>query len=401
MKYNTVQVELQVPFSDDGYVFDVGSLYDRFQRLTDTRRARGKRFELAQVLVLFVLAKLAGEDQPSGIAEWVRARQAVLRAMLSISRPTLPSHSTYRRVLQGVVELSELQRLIREFLEQTPDAGQSVLISLDGKTLRGSIPADQTSGVHLLAAFVPHEGIVLAQVAVTAKANEVTVAPQVLQAMDLRGKIVMGDALLTQRNLSIQIVEGGAEYIWLAKDNQLTLHQEIADVFLPDEPFPGSSPIPDDFEVAYLVTKGHGRLETRTLTTSSLLQDYTDWPHLRQVFKLDRRVIHVKTGQVQQEVVYGLTSLTRAEAGPTQLLTFVRDYWGIENGLHYRRDKTLHEDATRMTHPRLAEAMAILNNLVIGLALRTGRHNLAAARRHYAACLPDALGLVLRCPARL
>src|SRR5512136_3032738 len=242
MKYNTVQIEIQVPCSEDGYVFDVGSLYDRFQRLTDRRRARGKRFELALMLVLFVLAKLAGEDQPSGIAEWVRARQGVLRPMLSISRPNLPSHSTYRRVLQGAVELSELQNQIREFLGQTRGAGQSVLISVDGKTLRGSIPAGWTSGLHLLAAYVPHEGIVLAQVAVAAKANELAAAPQVLRALDLRGKIVMGDALLTQRNLSVQIVEGEAEYIWLAKDNQPTLQQEIADVFLPDEPFPGSSP---------------------------------------------------------------------------------------------------------------------------------------------------------------
>jgi predicted transposase YbfD/YdcC len=401
MKYNTIQIEIRVPFSEDGYVFDVGSLYDRFQRLTDTRHARGKHFELAHVLVLFVLAKLAGEDQPSGIAEWARARHAVLRAMLSITRPTRPSHSTYRRVLQGAVALSERPSLIREFLGQMSGAGQHVLISPDGKTLRGSIPAGRTSSVPRLAAYVPHEGLVLAQVAVAAKTNEMTAAPQVLRAVDLRGKIVMGDALLTQRNRSIQIVEGRAEYIWLAKDNPPTLQQEIADVFLPDEPFPRSSSIPDDFEVTHSVTKGHGRLEERTLTTSSLLPGYTNWPYLQQVFKLERRTVPLKTGHVQQDVVYGLTRLTRAEAGPTQLLTFVRDYGGIENGLHYRRDKTLREDATRMTHPRLAEAMAILNHLVIGLALRTGQYNLAAARRHYDAGLPDALGLVLRCPARL
>ena len=138
-----------------------------------------------------------------------------------------------------------------------------------------------------------------------------------------------------------------------------------------------------------------------TLTTSRLWQGYTDWPYLKQVFKLERRVVHLKTGQVQQKVVYGLTSLTRAEAGPAHLLTFVRDYWGMKNGLHYRRDKTLHEDATRITQPRLAEAMAVLNNLVIGLVLRTGRHNFVATRRHYVACWPDALSLVLRCPAPL
>jgi len=105
-----------------------------------------------------------------------------------------------------------------------------------------------------------------------------------------------------------------------------------------------------------------------------------------------------KTGQVRQEVAYGVTSLRPDEAGPEQLLQINRDYWGIENGLHYRRDKPLREDATRTSNPTLAEAVAILNNLVIGLALHQGWRYLPNARRHFNANLQDALNLVLRRP---
>jgi hypothetical protein len=119
---------------------------------------------------------------------------------------------------------------------------------------------------------------------------------------------------------------------------------------------------------------------------------------VEQVFRLERRRIIVATGEIEDEVVYGLTALTAQEAGPERLLALTRDYWGIENGLHYRRDVTLHEDATRLLAPRLAEVMALLNNLVIGLTLHQGWTNLAQARRHFDGCLTEALALVLRAP---
>ncbi len=398
MEYNTTRIEIQVPLSEDGYVFDVGSLYDRFLGLTDKRRARGKRFELALVLILIVLAKLAGEDRPTGIAEWARLREGILIPLLGLTRAYLPSHNTYRRLLRDMVDVSELQQVISEFLTGLA-SGQSVLIALDGKTLRGSIPAGRTRGVHLLAAYLPHEGIVLFQLAVGSKENEIKAAPQVLQALDLHGKIIRGDALLTQRELSTQIVEAGGKYLWVVKDNQPETRKAIETLFQPVSALPGTSLPANDFRTAQTTNKTHGRLEQRTLTTSSLLKDYLPWPYVEQVFRLERRRIILATGEVEHEVVYGLTALTAQEAGPEQLLAWMRDYWGIENGLHYRRDVTLHEDATRLLAPRLAEAMALFNNLVIGLTLHQGWNNLAQARRYFAACLTDALGLVLRAPA--
>ena len=399
MKYNTVSIQFEMPVSEDGYVFDVGSLYEYLLKLTDKRKARGKRYSVALVLVLMVLAKMCGEDQPYGIAEWARERAETLCTLLDLRYRRLPSHNTYRRVLREAIDVDEMQDMLCRFLKQQPGSGQSVLLALDGKTLRGSIPAGQAKGVHLLAAYLPEEGIVLAQVSVESKENEISAAPRVLATIDLRDKIVRGDALHTQRNLSKQIVEAGGEYVWIVKENQPQLHEDIEQLFQPEVCEPGFSPSHKDFRTAKSVDRAHGRLEIRSLTASCLLREYADWPYLEQVFQLERRVTNLKTGVVRHETVYGVTSLLPDEAGPKRLLALVRDYWTIENGLHYRRDRTLREDATRMTHPTLAQAMAILNNLVIALAFQHGWHNLPQARRYYNAHLQDALPLVLRRPS--
>lgn len=154
---------------------------------------------------------------------------------------------------------------------------------------------------------------------------------------------------------------------------------------------------PKDFERATTVNKGHGRLERRTLTVSSQLQDFLEWPFLAQVFKLERRFTAVKTGEVQEQVSYGFTSLTREAVSPDQLLAMIRSYWRIENRLHYRRDVTLQEDRTRLTQGAAGQVMASLNNLVLSLLDRkTDFPYVPAARRYFAAHPQEALTLVAR-----
>jgi hypothetical protein len=103
-------------------------------------------------------------------------------------------------------------------------------------------------------------------------------------------------------------------------------------------------------------------------TVSSQLIDFLTWPYLQQVFQLQHRFVSTQSGEVQEQVVNGLTSLSRDEITPKKLLTKIRSYWKIENGLHYRRDVTLHEGRTRMTRRNARHVMACLNNLIIGLA---------------------------------
>lgn len=117
-----------------------------------------------------------------------------------------------------------------------------------------------------------------------------------------------------------------------------------------------------------------------------------------QVFQIERERVDLKTGHTTHEIVHGLTSLPPAQASARRMLDLVRMYWGIENGLHHRRDVTFHEDATRQTRGNAGRVMAILNNLVIGLLRSCGHTNLAEARRLYDAHLPEALALITSPP---
>jgi predicted transposase YbfD/YdcC len=267
---------------------------------------------------------------------------------------------------------------------------------MDGKTLRGTISTEDPFGLHLLAAYLPGEGIVLMQMVVEKdKENEIVVAPKLLKCLDLRGKVVVGDAMQTQRNLSIQVVEDGGEYVWIVKDNQPNTRQAIEQLFAPEKPIPGLGCPSMDFHSEETFNKQHGRKEYRAITVSSMLNDYLDWPYVAQVFKLERRFTYLASGKVHHEVQYGLTSLTAQEASPQRLLEIVRSEWGIENGLHYRRDVTFEEDGTRMTHKTMGRVMAAIHNLVIGLINQQGFDNHAYARRVFDADPSRALAIIL------
>ncbi len=179
----------------------------------------------------------------------------------------------------------------------------SIAVALDGKTMRGTIPRGQShGGVHLLAAYVPRRGVVLAQIAVAAKVHEIVAAPTLLTHLDLTGVLLTGDALFTQRALSIQIVETGGDYLWMVKDNQPTLRTDIELLFAPEYVQAGWSAPPVDFTTARAIACGHGRIEERILTASSLLADYSDWRYLAQVFKLEYRTTELCTGKVTHAV---------------------------------------------------------------------------------------------------
>lgn len=396
MESSTSSSPSLVPAPVTEFVFSLDSLYGYLAKLTDRRKQRGIRYSLTTILVLAVLAKLCGQDKPSGIADWVNQRRTLWVEALRLKRAQLPHHSTYRRIFESVLSWEELERTLSEFVCQLPQAGQAVVIAIDGKTLRGTITREDPFGLHLLAAYLPGAGLVLMQLAVEKdKENEIVVAPQLLQRLDLRNKVVVGDAMQTQRGLSLQIVEADGDYVWVVKDNQPATRQAIEQLFAPVPPIPGWNNPPTDFRTARTVTKAHGRVEERTLTASSLLNGYLDWPGLGQVFKLERRFTTVATGAVHHEIQYGLSSLTAAEASPERLLAIVRSEWGIETGLHYRRDVTFHEDHTRMSHKPQGRVMACINNLVIGLLNHRGFHNHAHARRQFDADPAKALSLIL------
>jgi len=304
----TLTIQQEQP---EAMIISVGELLSYLMRIKDGRKHRGIRYRLEIILVLFILAKLCGQNKTYGIADWVQQRSEYLTEALRLERKRLPHHSTYRRILTDEVDGDELERIVGEYLSQLPRSGQDIVIAIDGKTVRGTITLDDAFGLHLLAAYLPGEGIVLMQMVVEKdKENEIVVAPKLLKCLDLRNKVVVGDAMHTQRQLSFQIVASGGHFVWIVKDNQANTRQAIEQLFAPEKDIPGLGNPPMDFRSATTVEKQAGRLEERTITVSSMLNDYLDWPHLGQVFKLERRFTQLSTGETEYEVQYGLTSLT-------------------------------------------------------------------------------------------
>jgi len=371
------------PFEDIGFVFDVGALNSFLEKLTDTRGAQGKIYPLARILTWMLLARLCGENKPYGIFEWVRLRQETLVRLFNCKHERTPCLNTYRTVLGEVVSQEELQAVFKRFLLAQYGGQRSVLVVIDGKTMRGTIPTGETSGVHLLAAYLPEEGVVLAQVAVEAKHNEIVAAPVLLEQVELKNRVVCGDAMHTQRELSVQIMAAGGDYLWFLKDNQPTTLADVQQFFVAPRVAPGWRHPTLPRQTAETVQKGHGRIEKRCLTSMLDEHGFLDWPGVQQVFMLEREVTEVSSSQTRYETAYGLTSCSPAKADAEQLLHWTQAYWGIENGLHYRRDVTLGEDRTRTTNQRFAEVLSILNNFVVSLTQKLQLANMASARRQF------------------
>jgi predicted transposase YbfD/YdcC len=397
MEFNTESNITEQAGQATASIINIGHLLDYLRRVKDGRKRRGIRYRLEIILALFIMAKLCGENKVYGIADWVQLRsEYLIEALdLKLKRKRLPHHSTYRRILTDEISADELEIIFSEYLAQLPRRGQEMVIVIDGKTVRGTITIEDPFGLHLLAAYLPGEGIVLMQMVVEKdKENEIVVAPKLLQCLDLRNKVVIGDAMHTQRQISAQIVEAGGDFVWIVKDNQPNTHQAIEQLFAPEKSVPGLGCPAMDFQSAQTREKQAGRIETRQITVSSLMNEYLDWPYLGQVFKLERCFITLATGEVETEIQYGLTSLMHKKASPEKLLAIVRSEWGIENGLHYRRDVTFQEDQTRMTNKKMGRAMAIINNLVVSLLNSQGFSNHAQARREFNASPAKALALI-------
>lgn len=265
MNSTTIPFALQLP-EDVPFAFSIHALAERLTTLVDKRKRRGVRYPLAVLLTVAVLAKLAGQTRIEPMADWARLRAGDLAHLFGLPRARMPHHATWSRVLGDAVDVEQFERTVGQFFASALASHEvrergSLVLAVDGKTLRGTIASGQTRGVHLVAAYVPTSGVVLAQVAVDSKENEIVAVPRLLKMLELRGMVVIGDAMQTQRELSIQIVEAHGDFVWFVKDNQPTLLADLELLFTPLEAVKGWSAPPNDFSTARSIDKGHGRLE--------------------------------------------------------------------------------------------------------------------------------------------
>jgi predicted transposase YbfD/YdcC len=382
----------------------VTSLYHTLQELPDPRRGQGKRYSLAVILSLVIVAKLAGEQTMSGVTQWVRHRNRELAQCFGLHRTSMPCQTTYRNVL-AKVDGQRFDGLLRAFfvrweaqsrcgaepsrLHTPPGQADHAHLALDGKTIRAT--SSQPHPTHQLSCYEVATGIVLWHCNVEQKENEISALKPHLTSEYVTGRILTLDAMHTQRGLCAQVHRLAGHYILLAKDNQPTLREDIADLF--------ADPTPDRrrWQAAQTWNKGHGRLEHRHIVCSPDLNDWfgKQWAGIEQVFRLERTIRLLKTNQLRREVVYGLSNLSMQQAPPARLLALIRAHWAIENRLHWRRDVRLGEDACQTRTGLVPSLLAQLNSTVLSLLDRVGARNVARQMRYFDAHLDQALALVL------
>lgn len=374
------------------------TLAEALADIPDPRKRRGQRYPWKLLLILISAALGSGQQNGRGIAQWVREQGEQLGRLLGRPGKPLPSEATLRRAARAL-DVGALEERIGQFAaglpmpqETTPWHG----LALDGKEVRGAGAHGQP--VHLVA-LARHNGAVLAQRAVSAKSNEIPAAAELLAGRDLRGWVVTTDALLAQRNLAKQIRTQGGHYLMVIKDNQPATHEAIATLFAEPPWHPTANP--QEYQAHRTVEKAHGRLETRLLEASPLLNSWLHWPGVGQVLRRASRRILLATGEISTEVTYAITSLTSQEATAAQLAALWRGHWTIENRVHRVRDVTLGEDAGQAHRGATPQVMAALRNALLSLLRARGWTNIADALRYYSATPQRALALIGALPAGL
>ncbi len=375
------------------------TLLEHLAQVPDPRCRRGQRFEWRILLTIITAGLASGHKTPAAIADWMQGHAEELLAQLKPAKGRLPSLTTLWRVLNKVPREQVEQRVAEhnQALDRA-DASATQVMAANGEGLQGqALDGTEVRGASahgsptFLVSLARHgSGYVLAQVAVASKGHELRGARQVLMGRDLTGTPTTMDARLTQRSLARLIRSQGGHYLMVVKCNQLALYRDIELLF---QQLPVLGPAGECLSYRYS-EKGHGRVETRSLDCSTALQGYLDWPGAAQVLRRTCRRVHLRSGEVEEEITYGITSLDRQLAGPKQSELFWRGHWTIENREHYVRDDTLGEDRGQVHAANAPEVLAALRNGLITLLHYRGWSNVAQALRHYGAFPQRALHLI-------
>src|SRR5262245_8414081 len=351
-----------------------------FQELEDPRSTINQRHPLSSVLVIALLAVLAGAGGPTAIARWAALKEGWLLRVLDLPHG-VPRKDVFRRVLMALKPAafqasfaSWLRSLRAEAVAET--GVEQPTLAVDGKTARRS--HDRTKGLgalHTVSAWASEYGLSLGQAACAEKSNEITAIPELLRLVDIRGAIITIDAMGAQRAIAEQIVAGGADYVLALKGNQGTLHQAVIDYI--DERLEG-----DLADAQEQVTRetGHGRGETRTylqLPAPGELPGFMLWKGLKSIGLTTSCCL--RNGKESVEVRYYISSLGVDVA---RFARAARGHWGIENGCHWALDMTFREDESRTRERHLRENLAWLNRFALSLLKQhPGRQSPVMKRR--------------------
>lgn len=351
------------------------SILEHFKNLNDPRVERTKDHDLIDVLVIAVCCLLCGGESFNDMEDFGQAKYDWFKTFLKL-RHGIPSHDTFNRVFQAL----DPQQFLECFLSWTQSLRQAVaqeIVALDGKALRRAINQKQ-SPKYIVSAWANSNNLVLGQLKVAEKSNEITAVPQLLRVLELAGCIVTIDAMGCQKRIAQEILEADADYVLALKGNQEKVHEEVkafldSTVAEQQEPRPKGAVLPKELaalQKCETIEKDHGRMEIRRYYQSSYLDWFADkakWEGLQSVGMVEAvRQIDQKTTVERR---YYLCSLKLEVEAFAQA---VRGHWGVENKLHWTLDVCFREDHSRARAGYAAENLATLRRLALNLLKREG-----------------------------
>jgi predicted transposase YbfD/YdcC len=343
------------------------ALKAHFAQLEDPRVERTRLHHLFDIVVIAICAVIAGAESWDDIALFGEAKQEWFATFLDLLNG-IPSHDTFNRVF-AALDPDQFRAGFASWVQAVLPTLPPQVIALDGKTVRGA--QDRYRGktaIHMVSAWASASRLVLAQVKVEDKSNEMTALPELLRQLAIKGCVVTIDAMGCQRQIAEQSVAQEADYVLALKANQPDLLEEVTDCFTQAQ---ADAYHEVGHTMTETITKGHGRLELRhhTVLTEptylAWLQEGQHWPGLQALgcVEAERRIGEERT----KEARYYL--LSRAMSAST-FAEVVRSHWGIENAVHWVLDVTFGEDQSRMRAGYAAENMAVLRYLVRNLLER-------------------------------
>jgi predicted transposase YbfD/YdcC len=371
--------------SDTAPLVDAVDLQRFLDYLPDPRGRKGRIYPFGALMCAVAAGVLTGARSLAAIAEWITDAPAWALRVLGFAPDPLtgqipaPHSATVRRLLERL-DGDALDHAIGAYLDarlkKNAAAGEPAgwairrAVAVDGKTVRGSRTAEKTAVV--LLAAMDHTGTVLAQRQVDDKSNEIPAFAPLLDGIDdLDGVVITADALHTQHAHGAYLRERGAHYLANVKKNHVKLHDRVRRLPWRDMPLEH-----------YERTHAHHRIEIRRLKAAAF--DHLDYPDARQALQIVRWRMDRTTGKLTIQRVYLITSLAPDNATGTQLASWIRGHWGIENLLHHVRDRTFREDDSKIRSSHLPRTMASLRNLALGIHRQDGATNIASAVRRAA-----------------
>lgn len=324
--------------------------------MEDFRRSHKQLHDLESILLIGIISVICGAETWNEMEDYAHAKEKFLLQFLKLDNG-IPSHDTFNRVFSSI-DADQFESCFVQWVSTLAQLNPKEVIAIDGKTIRGAKANGRKSPVHMVSAWARDNNLVLGQVRVSEKSNEITAIPKLLEVLSLENCIVTIDAMGCQTDIAKKIIDRKADYILAVKENQPNLCEEIKDEFR----------FGKTTETHLSETVDHGRIETRkcsVITDFQFIEGSENWKNLQSVIRIESiREFKNSDKPTELAVRYYISSL---QAAPEDFQNAIRSHWSIENSLHWILDVAFGEDASRKREKNAPQNFSMLNKIALNL----------------------------------